>query len=407
MQSEAVRNAEQNVRRLMRDHCVSYRTGFLAEQPLRALPRELNGNWGRRDDDFTVLDAAAHFLPAFIGAKKVAAAVEQLRVPNWPCNDLSRAALHRLMLIYAMLSHAYFRELFPYKNVLELMQDQSAKVLPAQLAIPLWDLSKRTGIAPSMSYGLYALWNYYPRDSDRPLSLDNIEMIHSFTGTLDEKWFVWIHQIIEMTFAPAVPALLKAYFLAKPGEPHAQDVVAEVTRCLAKAAAATRKMVDVLERMREHCDYKTYFDSVRLFYSLPRNIVFDGVEELAGKPMNIFGETGGQTPLQHFRLAVLGIHHTSDSYFNKMREHMSREFRELVELVSDSRIRDFVEAHRRTRALVRRYNMLVRDVLDWRAEHLSLVDDYIKIYGEVHGTGTPPLEWLNKLREETKAYLID
>lgn len=248
-----------------------------------------------------------------------------------------------------------------------------------------------------MPYGITAKKN--PR---RPLSLDNIEMPLSFTGTLDEKWFVWVHQIIEVTVAPGMHALLKAYLLTK----NEDAPIEEVGSCLYEAAMAEIEAVNILERVREHCDYRTYFDKVRLFYSLPRNIVFEGVDELNRKSQEIFGETGGQSASRHFRLLVAGIGHDDDPYFPKMRNHMSRPHRELLKQVSDSRVREFVLAHRNNRPLVRKYNMLVQSIVDWRAEHLSLVSDYIAIYGEGHGTGKPPLGWLDDLLEKTKEYLI-
>ena len=405
MKSDTMRMVEQGARTILRKHDVSLKTGFLAKDPLPFLPMDADN--AKRDKSFTDLDTLAHYpLHKLIKDGDVVQAVSRLDVPTWSFNDLPKQVVFRLMLVYAMLTHAYFREILPYKNVDELMKDESVKHLPSQLAVPLWELSKITGIAPSMSYPLYALRNWTKKDPSLPLSLENVEMIHSFTGTIDENWFVAVHHIVEVEAVPAILALLKAHLLAELWN-NGQEVTDEdMASYLSAAARAENKTVDVLERMREHCDYKTYFDSVRLFYSFPCKVVFEGVNELGGEPQEILGETGGQSPSRHFRLLAVGIRHETDAYFPKMRLHMSSPHRELLELIYKSQIRQFVLDRRHNTRLVRRYNALVQSVIDWRVEHLSQVDDYIKVYGEMHGTGKPPLNWLIKLKDEAREFII-
>lgn len=405
------------VRRLMQQHGVSFETGFLAERPLRWLPKDAAD--AAQPNDFMRLDAMAYALEQTISERKVADSVKRLEVPCWSFEDLSWPVASRLMLIYAMITHAYFREVYPYRNVSELMQDQSPKILPAQLAVALWRASRRIGMEPTMSYGLYALWNYYRKDPEKPVSLENIELLHSFTGTLDERWFVWIHQAVEVAFAPAIPELLRACWLSRVRDPDGsiprlrslEDnvIVQEMIQCLNNATKAARDAVAVLTRMREHCDYGTYFNRVRLFFTYPNSVVFEGVEELGGTPQQKLGETGGQTPFMHFQLAAAGIDHDDDPYFPRMRQYMSKPFRELVEFVKNSsKIRSFVLERRRNWALVQSYNALIQAIpLDWRITHMHLVEDFIGQFGEGHGTGKPPLEWLSALHKKAKSYLIE
>lgn len=402
--SSQILEIEKKVKDLMSSCKVSPKTGFLTEDPLRYLPT--NGP-KEQVEYFKQVDEIGYSLEKLIKEKKIEETIKKLPVPKFSFSELEWKVVNRLMLVIAMITHAYFREKYPFKNVMTLMQDESNKTLPSQLAVPLWNLSKITGIAPSMSYGLYSLWNYYKKDPNKPISLENIDMIHSFSGTLDEKWFVWIHQIIEATFSQAIPELGKAYFIVKENFEDGEEVIGELTLCLDKAANVTREIANILERMREHCDYKTYFDSVRLFYSIPRNIIFEGVNELGGKPQELYGETGGQTPYMHFQLTTLGITHNEDPFFNNMQKHMLKNFRDFLGNFQNSKVRDFVVANKKNKPLVRRYNMLVQNILDWRMEHISLVDDYIKEFGEVHGTGKPPLDWLKSLYLKTKSYLID
>jgi indoleamine 2,3-dioxygenase len=408
---------QNEVRRLMQQHGVSFETGFLAERPLRWLPKDTDHV--EQANDFTQLDAMAYALERTISERQVSESIKRLTVPCWSFEDLPWPVVYRLMLIYAMTTHAYFREIYPYRNVSELIQDQSRKILPAQLAVPLWRASRRIGMEPTMSYSLYALWNYYRKNPEKPVSLENLELIHSFTGTLDERWFVWIHQTVETAFAPAIPELLTVCLLsrirdpdgsipslANPGE---ELIVAEMIRCLNNATKAARDAVSVLTRMREHCDYGTYFNRVRLFFTFPNSVVFEGVEELGGTPQHKLGETGGQTPFMHFQLAAAGIDHDDDPYFPRMRGYMATPFQDLIEFVKQtSKVRSFVLEHRHNEQLVQAYNALIQAVpLDWRIVHMRLVEDFIGRFGEGHGTGKPPLDWLSGLYKKAKSCLIE
>ncbi|OGZ58155.1 MAG: hypothetical protein A2827_02940 [Candidatus Spechtbacteria bacterium RIFCSPHIGHO2_01_FULL_43_30] len=406
--AELARKAGEQTRQLMRNHFVSGTEGFLS--PPTDLLQELRENSvssNRYASYFYNLETLSRNIVWIITHREVEHFVnDNLANPPSPTSfdygNLSRNFQHAFMLRLAMIMHAYLKEKYPYKNVSELMKDDEPKTLCSAIAIPMWELSKATGIQPSMSYSLYALWNWKKKNPLKPLTLANVEMPYSFTGTVDEKWFVWIHQVIEATVATGIEALLKAYFLAK------HDPAPEmITPLLQTAARTENRAVDILQRMREKCDYKTYFDQVRLFYTLPKKIIFENVAELEGKPMEILGETGGQSPSRHFRLMIMDITHSTDAYFPRMRLHMSAKHQELLDIISDSNIRRYVLEHGDNSALLRAHNSLIQAFVDWRIEHLFLVRDYIKTYGETHGTGKPPLDWLEKLIEETKKYIID
>ncbi len=402
---------DDRVSQLMRVHGVSTKTGFLAEHPLEWLPLDTRDLL--RTAEFVRLDEFAYMLEDNVAHKEVARAVALLPMPSRSFEGLPEPVLYRLMLIYAMYAHAYFRETLHYVNVTELMRDSSTHFLPPQLAVPLWELSKLIGMRPTMPYELYGLLNWRLKNPQLPISLENLAMIHSFTGSESEHWFVNVHQAIEMEMVEGNSAFIKACMLS-------QDAVVagnlhyiqprELRSALLRAADSSYRAIGILRRMREHCDYRTYFDHIRLFYTFPCNMVYQGVVELKDEPQNYFGETGGQAPFQHLRLAVLGMDHEHFPYFPQMRMHMSSQFRTLIEwALHASAVRPFLLAYGGEAHVAEArdaYNHCVQAVVDWREFHLELARDYIFQYGDQHGTGTTPLDWLQRLIDHAKSFFI-
>lgn len=407
-----LKEIDDNVKTAMETHRVSYETGFVPKNPIVDLPSA-----ARTPEEkifFEAIHRTANSLPFLIQKNGVKDAVQRLPIINPDSLEgLSWEVMHHLMLDCTMPAHAYFAEELGYgtqtKNISALVANKDIKYLPQRLAIPIWKLSEMTGIAPTMSYCLYSLWNYYRKNSSKPITMDNIELIHSFTGSLDESWFVRIHQIMEVTLAPSYPRILEAYYLSKLQKTYWYDVAPRVRNALLQTASAGRKAIDVMERMREHCNPGPYFNTVRMLYGFPDNVVYEGITgQQSGIPQNNLGETGAQTPSKHFNNRALGIDLEEDKYFPKMRKHMSTPHRELIDMMADSRIRDLAisEAKRNNWQPARQYNMAVYANLDWDLEHGSLVNEFIKSFGEGHGTGKPPLGWLRELYEKRKKCLI-
>ena len=401
---------DDRVYRVMRAHGISAQTGFLAEHPLAWLPGDPYDL--KRTAEFVRLDELAYMLEYNVAHQEVARAVALLPMPSRSFEGLPEEVLYRLMLIYAMYAHAYFRETLNYANVSELMRDTQTHFLPPQLAVPLYELSQLIGMLATMAYTLYSLRNWRLKNPAFPISLDDLAMMHSFTGSESEHWFVCDHQAVEVEMAAANFAFLKADQLVvdainagSMGYPQPRELAA----VLRQAGEASYRALAVFRRMREHCDYRIYFDTVRLFYGFPRNVVYEGVEALGDAPQNYFGETGGQAPFQHLRLAILGMDHEKFPYFPQMRQHMPLQFRTLIEAKLSSPVRAYILAYGH-QAHVREardaYNFCVQAVVDWRVFHLELAQEYIWNLGDRHGTGTTPFDWLQLLIDHARSFLI-
>ncbi|MBI2056156.1 MAG: hypothetical protein HYT37_02145 [Candidatus Sungbacteria bacterium] len=403
--SKALDTANIQVRALLETHYASPEFGFLAENPVLTLSPMENFN-NLYTEYFEALQTATDNLPNLIREKRITETLAHLPpISNYYFfRYISTRQQYWLMHMLGILTHSYFNETLEYETAGEVQKDSSIKILPAKLAKPLWLVAQEIKTVPSFSYMLYSLYNYDIPDKTKKISLKNIKLVHSFTGTRDEEWFVNIHQVIEKTVAPALTDLLIAAHFIELID-HKKEATDVVIVKMQDAVIALETTLAIFKRMREQCDYRTYFDSVRKFYIFPKNVVFEGVSET---PKSFYGETGGQTPFMHTILSLLGMYPAHIPYFPEMRLYMSGHHRALVEsTLAHWNIRSFVDLYgKKNPRLVRSYNALAQFVVDWRAEHFSLASDYIKEFGDTHGTGGTPLAWLERLHEHAKSFLI-
>jgi hypothetical protein len=172
--------------------------------------------------------------------------------------------------ILSFVAHAYIWE----------NPDHPLDRLPANLAVPWYEVSHRLGRPPVLSYASYALDNWRRLDPDRPIELDNIVLLQNFLGGLDEEWFVAVHVDIEAKAGAAMAAILRAQEAVF--ENQADDVITHLTAL----ASAQEAMCSTLDRMPERCDPFIYYHRVRPFIhgwknnpALPNGLVYEGVEE--------------------------------------------------------------------------------------------------------------------------------
>ena len=88
--------------------------------------------------------------------------------------------------------------------------EHPAILLPANLAVPWVQVSKKLGRPPVLSYASYALDNWRRLDNHQPIELGNIVLLQNFLGGLDEEWFILVHVEIEAKAIPAIQSLQPA-----------------------------------------------------------------------------------------------------------------------------------------------------------------------------------------------------
>lgn len=292
--------------------------------------------------------------------------------------------------------------------------------IPACLARPWFQVAKRVGRPPVLSYASYVLDNWRRLDSDRPIELGNICMRQNFLGGQDEEWFVLVHVAIEARAAPGLVAILAVQQAVAENQPE------RVASALAIIARTIETMHEILLRMPERCDPYIYFNRVRPYIhgwanhpSLPSGMLYEGVAEYGGKPQSFRGETGAQSSIIPSFDAALGIAHAEDmlrSYLREMRDYMPPEHRKFIEAVeAGPSVRGYVQRLAKAHPALRdAYNAAVEGIELFRSTHLTYARNYImkqSLRGahnpvDVGTGGTPFMPYLKKHRDETGRHRI-
>ncbi|HJT20437.1 MAG TPA: hypothetical protein VJ746_08200 [Nitrospira sp.] len=382
------------------DFELSSELGFLPTDPLVDLP------------DCPALNHLASELPKLLSARLVRRYIldEPTPVASIPSewgDQHYRAAMR--MLSFA--AHAYVWEI----------PDRPATSLPVQLARPWYEVARRLGRPPVLSYASYALDNWRRIDSQKPIELDNIVLLQNFLGGLDEEWFVGVHIQIERQAGTGLHGLAQALNGAVGDDPE------QVLTGLQMLAAAQSAMRSSLLRMKERCDPYVYYHRVRPYIhgwknspSLPDGLLYEGVEAYGGRPSQFRGETGAQSSIVPSLDAGLGIRHAPDPltvYLQEMRDYMPprhRSFLQALQNRTDDRGRPVLAAYVRDRKLSHpelwtAYCTSVELLARFREIHIGYADSYIHRQHQAHtsnptavGTGgTPFMAYLQKHLDET------
>ncbi|KAI7554426.1 indoleamine 2,3-dioxygenase subfamily, partial [Hortaea werneckii] len=164
------------------DYDVSPENGFLsAEPPLQSLPNEYYQPW-----EYVVKN-----LQGLILSKRLRQVVD--RMPILSTDKLEdEAQWRRAYSTLAFIAHAYIWS-----------GDRPHEWVPPTVTLPFMKTCRHLQLPPVATYAGLVLWNWKPIFSDEPVdTLANLDMIDTFTGSLDEKWFYLISVAIEARGAP-------------------------------------------------------------------------------------------------------------------------------------------------------------------------------------------------------------
>jgi indoleamine 2,3-dioxygenase len=186
------------------------------------------------------------------------------------------------------------------------------QILPEAVSVPFLQVATHLGLPPTATYAALNLWNWKLRSKEASVcSPDNLDALHTFTGTRDEEWFLLVSVAMEARCAAIIPVMLRAISASRENN---SEVVKESLEAFAQCAV---DLGILLERMYEQCDPYVFYYEIRPFLAGSKN------NELVGLPRGVFydegdgngqwrqysGGSNAQSSLIQFLDAVLSIEH--------------------------------------------------------------------------------------------------
>jgi indoleamine 2,3-dioxygenase len=354
--------------------------------------------------DFAHVEELGRKLPELVYAKRFREeAPKALRTPTdlrLLASDDNGAEAERLFLLFSYVASAYIHA--PSLPVV--------KHLPREIAVPLVQLAERCGRPPILSYASYCLHNWRRLDAAGPIALGNIELLQNFStpgeGKADEDWFILVHVDIEARAGTILPALASLPGVLASGDAGRLAALLQTTRDGLEA------MNQTLARMPEGCSPDVYFRKVRPYIFGFDQVVYEDC--FRDVPQSYRGETGAQSSIIPTLLEALGIRHQASlltEHLGDMRNYMPVPHRRFIE--SQANVRDAVVRlagrggpdGERVKEL---YNGCIGEVVTFRAKHFEYAINYIhnKVDNPLATGGTPYVQWLKQLLEETKEHYV-
>jgi len=300
--------------------------------------------------------------------------------------------LERLFRLYGYFASGYVF-MSPYQPVPHL---------PVSIALPLVDLAQMVQRPPVLAYTGMALSNWRKLDLFGDLSVENIGILQTFTDLRDEQWFFIIHVAIEARAGGIIHAL----YAADDAVRHDDDQ--GFLTALHDINQGVIDITRIFNRMPEHCDPDIYYQLVRPYLFGLTAVEYEGVATFNGMPQSYRGGSGAQSSLIPALVAGLGIQHSRSGlvqYLETLHDYMPQTHRELISNMKKIKIRDFAANHT---YLKDAYNTCLKQLITFRRAHFHYARTYIfeKSTNPTAAGGTPSMEWLDLLIQETQSHLL-
>lgn len=187
---------------------------------------------------------------------------------------------------YTFLSSGYLLAPSHFNKDADGKYGKAHNLLPAQLAMPLVEVSKKLDVSPWLDYHYsYSLGNYVKIDKNGDLHWNNLKMACSFTGTQDEVGFIMNHVYIN----EISPQLVSGIFRALSGESKSGlQTVLETIRDMNER----RRTMWAASRPERYNDFRAFIMGIEGNDEIFGNgVIYEGVSE---EPKKYRGQTGAQ-----------------------------------------------------------------------------------------------------------------
>ncbi|KAF9066314.1 Indoleamine 2,3-dioxygenase [Rhodocollybia butyracea] len=371
-------------------------TGFVPPQPLPRLPAEYK-NWedalseapevlrlgDDNSDEALALRASGEAWRERVRSIGPALSVQQLKELNSP------RLLQRAHVVLAWLVQYYVHSMVP-------TSPPTAKRVPESLAVPLVEVSRALGIAPVITFADTITWNWELINPDQPVTINNMKLAHSFSGTDDEQHFYQVQAAVEL-HGTQILRIIEEYNRI----PNLDDFTSifKVARDLTRLTAIIDEISDLIQSMRSNCDPHVFYWDIRPWEagsdakgpSHP-GWIYEGVDPNTPELRYTSGPSGGQSTVMHALDIFLDIDHkllkkrypapsaenkrSDHGFMDRMRHYMLGKHRAYLEHLEKSPrpLRDLAQ---RTPSLREPYNNAIAALKKLRSLHMRVACLYV------------------------------
>ena len=281
-------------------------------------------NITKLNDYFAEWDRIANNLSTINKDKKICEYINNLELLDYQLLQ-SDNEYRRAYLILSLISHSYI-----FNNSTGIIPN----ILPAQLAIPWWHISAKIGIKPILTHACVDLYNWQLINKNNEITLENLKVITSMTGTSDEHNFYLITTEIESYGGKVIEIIFNIL-----NELHNENSYVDsqlIINNLIEFDEIQTILNNVVMKMFNNCDPEIFYNVLRPYLKgsaensdLPDGLLYEGVSE---QPYKFFGGSAAQSSFIQLLDVFLGIKHES-TYLKNIREYMPIKHLEFLEYV--------------------------------------------------------------------------
>nr|XP_021531539.1 indoleamine 2,3-dioxygenase 2 [Aotus nancymaae] len=335
---------------------ISEEYGFLLPDSLKELP-----------DHYRPWMEIANKLTQLIDAHQLRVHVDKM--PLLSCQFLKGHREQRLAhLVLSFLTMGY---------VWQEGEEQPAKVLPRNLALPLVEVSRNLGLPPILVHSDLVLTNWTKRDPDGFMEVGNLETIISFPGGESLHGFILVTVLVEKAAVPGIKALVQAMnAILQPSQE-------ALLQALMQLRLSIQDITKALGRMHDYVDPDIFYAVIRIFLSgwkdnpaMPAGLMYEGVSK---EPLKYSGGSAAQSTVLHAFDEFLGVRHSKESadFLYRMRDYMPPSHKAFVEDIhSAPSLRDYILSSGQE-YLLTAYNQCLQALAELRSYHITIVTKYI------------------------------
>ncbi|KAF9062635.1 hypothetical protein BDP27DRAFT_1481825 [Rhodocollybia butyracea] len=251
-----------------------------------------------------------------------------------------------------------------YVHSLPHVLSPGPKEIPESIAVPLVRISRILGISPVITFSDTVTWNWDLLHPEKPVTIDNMTIIHSFSGTDDERHFYQVQAAIELHGSQLL-GIITSYNGISITDDSASTIV-KIARDLGSMAEIIEEMNDLIRSIRDGCDPYVFYWDMRPWYNgidakgpSDPGWIYEGVDPAAPELQYLSGPSGCSSRVHgRMRMYMLGKH---------------REYLQHLEKSTFS-LRDFAQ---RVPTLREPYNDAVTALKKLRSAHMRIATQYI------------------------------